>query len=164
MVLVGAYRCYGNCELVLLFFFFSSRRRHTRFDCDWSSDVCSSDLGAQIDRPERDALVIQLGPLLTVAGPAERAIYAVAPLVHAGSQRGSRRDGLERRPGWVLAERGAVEERPLRIGRVARDGRRVGRDERVEVEGRAARDREDLAAPGILSDDRALLIAERVLG
>src|SRR6266567_7098161 len=22
------------------FFFFSSRRRHTRFDCDWSSDVC----------------------------------------------------------------------------------------------------------------------------
>src|SRR2546427_3994813 len=28
----------------ILFFFFSSRRRHTRFDCDWSSDVCSSDL------------------------------------------------------------------------------------------------------------------------
>src|SRR5688572_32493590 len=25
-------------------FFFSSRRRHTRFDYDWSSDVCSSDL------------------------------------------------------------------------------------------------------------------------
>src|SRR2546430_17690669 len=25
-------------------FVFSSRRRHTRFDCDWSSDVCSSDL------------------------------------------------------------------------------------------------------------------------
>src|SRR2546430_4122305 len=24
-------------------FFFSSRRRHTIFDCDWSSDVCSSD-------------------------------------------------------------------------------------------------------------------------
>src|SRR5690606_40894990 len=26
-------------------FFFSSRRRHTRFSRDWSSDVCSSDLG-----------------------------------------------------------------------------------------------------------------------
>src|SRR5579862_4802344 len=26
------------------FFFFSSRRRHTRWNCDWSSDVCSSDL------------------------------------------------------------------------------------------------------------------------
>src|SRR2546430_5550929 len=31
---------------VPLIFFFSSRRRHTRFDCDWSSDVCSSDLAA----------------------------------------------------------------------------------------------------------------------
>src|SRR5207302_7331971 len=28
-----------------VFFFFSSRRRHTRFSRDWSSDVCSSDLG-----------------------------------------------------------------------------------------------------------------------
>src|SRR2546430_8965373 len=36
---------YGN-ELV--FFFFSSRRRHTIFDCDWSSDVCSSDLIVEI--------------------------------------------------------------------------------------------------------------------
>src|SRR5688500_20336151 len=27
------------------FFFFSSRRRHTRLQGDWSSDVCSSDLG-----------------------------------------------------------------------------------------------------------------------
>src|SRR5256886_13451334 len=39
-------------------FFFSSRRRHTRFDCDWSSDVCSSDLdllqpaAAQVDEVE----------------------------------------------------------------------------------------------------------------
>src|SRR2546430_1414619 len=29
--------------VAFLLFFFSSRRRHTRFDCDWSSDVCSSD-------------------------------------------------------------------------------------------------------------------------
>src|SRR6266566_6507400 len=28
-----------------MFFFFSSRRRHTRLQGDWSSDVCSSDLG-----------------------------------------------------------------------------------------------------------------------
>src|SRR2546426_10178897 len=28
-----------------IFFFFSSRRRHTRLQGDWSSDVCSSDLG-----------------------------------------------------------------------------------------------------------------------
>src|SRR5207245_5898982 len=31
-------------------FFFSSRRRHTRCYRDWSSDVCSSDLGAYLDR------------------------------------------------------------------------------------------------------------------
>src|SRR5205814_7548125 len=31
--------------VLLLFFFFSSRRRHTRCLSDWSSDVCSSDLG-----------------------------------------------------------------------------------------------------------------------
>src|SRR6266511_1646457 len=30
---------------IIFFFFFSSRRRHTRFSRDWSSDVCSSDLG-----------------------------------------------------------------------------------------------------------------------
>src|SRR5262245_63933366 len=29
-------------------FFFSSRRRHTRCLSDWSSDVCSSDLGAPL--------------------------------------------------------------------------------------------------------------------
>src|SRR5882762_10543695 len=33
------------------FFFFSSRRRHTRFKCDWSSDVCSSDLTRNPVRP-----------------------------------------------------------------------------------------------------------------
>src|SRR6266508_6081173 len=30
-----------------IFFFFSSRRRHTRWPRDWSSDVCSSDLGPE---------------------------------------------------------------------------------------------------------------------
>src|SRR5579859_55222 len=32
-------------------FFFSSSRRHTIFDCDWSSDVCSSDLLKKISSP-----------------------------------------------------------------------------------------------------------------
>src|SRR5690242_21427468 len=34
--------------LEFFFFFFSSRRRHTRLTCDWSSDVCSSDLLAVV--------------------------------------------------------------------------------------------------------------------
>src|SRR5437588_9601353 len=32
----------------VFFFFFSSRRRHTRSLCDWSSDVCSSDLDGAV--------------------------------------------------------------------------------------------------------------------
>src|SRR6266568_1213380 len=35
-------------ESIWFCFFFSSRRRHTRWNCDWSSDVCSSDLGFTI--------------------------------------------------------------------------------------------------------------------
>src|SRR5260370_3487220 len=38
-------------------FFFSSRRRHTRFKCDWSSDVCSSDLA-----PAQQALPVPPWP------------------------------------------------------------------------------------------------------
>src|SRR5256885_3391989 len=33
-----------ECHRLPLVFFFSSRRRHTRLQGDWSSDVCSSDL------------------------------------------------------------------------------------------------------------------------
>src|SRR5689334_24786036 len=38
--------CYFFILYLFFFFFFSSRRRHTRWNCDWSSDVCSSDLRA----------------------------------------------------------------------------------------------------------------------
>src|SRR2546430_1490729 len=38
-------------------FFFSSRRRHTIFDCDWSSDVCSSDLRT----PARSVIAVATG-------------------------------------------------------------------------------------------------------
>src|SRR2546430_7183002 len=48
---------------VEVLFFFSSRRRHTRFDCDWSSDVCSSDLRwdpilAALRDPDLDVLIL----------------------------------------------------------------------------------------------------------
>src|SRR2546430_12218073 len=63
-------------------FFFSSRRRHTRFDCDWSSDVCSSDLqpdlaeglplrevgrGAGDDRVEVERIALRFGQRLPAA-------------------------------------------------------------------------------------------------
>src|SRR5260370_14313450 len=44
------------------FFFFSSRRRHTRFKCDWSSDVCSSDLTAVEQRILGDSGTPKTGP------------------------------------------------------------------------------------------------------
>src|SRR5688500_19480137 len=37
-------------RLIVCLFFFSSRRRHTRLQGDWSSDVCSSDLALTFDR------------------------------------------------------------------------------------------------------------------
>src|SRR2546427_7661928 len=48
--------------MIAFLFFFSSRRRHTRFDCDWSSDVCSSDLGARFVAKARTRVgVVALG-------------------------------------------------------------------------------------------------------
>src|SRR5207237_5371508 len=56
MVTVVPISC-GCLVFCVSFFFFSSRRRHTIFKCDWSSDVCSSDLAAAdaVGRPARVA-------------------------------------------------------------------------------------------------------------
>src|SRR5256712_12276823 len=43
-------------------FFFSSRRRHTRSDRDWSSDVCSSDLAGAIFAPPNIGIIDLIGP------------------------------------------------------------------------------------------------------
>src|SRR5256886_7912370 len=75
------------------FFFFSSRRRHTRFDCDWSSDVCSSDLLRRRPpeladvAPEGDAV----GPV--VVQPPETAVD-LAGGVHEPAALAERRDLL----------------------------------------------------------------------
>src|SRR5690242_20750986 len=58
-----------------MIFFFSSRRRHTRLTCDWSSDVCSSDLAGGPAGPLRP------GPHLSqVAVRQERAALGLRPL------------------------------------------------------------------------------------
>src|SRR2546430_4751925 len=48
--------------ILCFFFFFSSRRRHTRFDCDWSSDVCSSDLARQERALKEAADILKISP------------------------------------------------------------------------------------------------------
>src|SRR5260221_8303371 len=54
-------KCQFLVGLLNHFFFFSSRRRHTRSLCDWSSDVCSSDLngGLESDRLTVGFLVVR---------------------------------------------------------------------------------------------------------
>src|SRR3712207_7256740 len=47
---------------VSVFFFFSSRRRHTRYWRDWSSDVCSSDLGGRQEPADVDAGQLRVPP------------------------------------------------------------------------------------------------------
>src|SRR2546427_3736715 len=79
---------------VFFFFFFSSRRRHTRFDCDWSSDVCSSDLAHAIHA----ASARTGGPFVTVNIAAvpdallEAEFFGVAPGAYTGADR-KPRDG-----------------------------------------------------------------------
>src|SRR5256886_7286543 len=55
--------------------FFSSRRRNTKLDCDWSSDVCSSDLGAANEgcQPRWTGYWPRPPPLIPAKGPAETA-------------------------------------------------------------------------------------------
>src|SRR5256885_3245032 len=67
-VMVNEYRV-----LVMVIFFFSSRRRHTRLQGDWSSDVCSSDLGIVHDQERR---VRRLK--VTHDRPDRRDVFAVA--------------------------------------------------------------------------------------
>src|SRR5690606_31259965 len=48
------------CRRARSAFFFSSRRRHTRFSRDWSSDVCSSDLGLVCAYPAETVAIYRL--------------------------------------------------------------------------------------------------------
>src|SRR5689334_5221561 len=45
-------------DTIAIIFFFSSRRRHTRWNCDWSSDVCSSDLALRHQLTPAPATVV----------------------------------------------------------------------------------------------------------
>src|SRR2546430_4016495 len=103
----GSTRCARN-EGDRSLFFFSSRRRHTRFDCDWSSDVCSSDLD----------LVVSVA--MADHAPLERVIeYLVAAVAPGGTlllQDVTTRRGIRNLPWNGIAWRS--EER--RVGKECR--------------------------------------------
>src|SRR6266480_5816600 len=53
----------------MFFFFFSSRRRHTILTCDWSSDVCSSDLAGNVGEVVEELLERSGPPDVVVVDP-----------------------------------------------------------------------------------------------
>src|SRR2546426_2976371 len=107
---VSAEAQYG-LVLRMIVFFFSSRRRHTRLQGDWSSDVCSSDLefGAheQHQRGLPPAAVRVLGerlPLVVVERTTERCLdlveVAAAQKLPGEMRSEERRVGKECRSRW----------------------------------------------------------------
>src|SRR5256886_9884986 len=94
-----------------LFFFFSSRRRHTRFDCDWSSDVCSSDL-ASVDVVISNCVINLSADKRRVLAEAFRVLkpggrFAVSDVVVRGALPAAVRRDMEL---WVGCVAGALEE------------------------------------------------------
>src|SRR5256885_10122782 len=96
-----------------IFFFFSSRRRHTRLQGDWSSDVCSSDLTIAHGVNQmaaalgwRERMQDQAGRLLSAlnAPPREATAggsFGPALDVIAGARSEERRGGKEGRSRWA---------------------------------------------------------------
>src|SRR5438132_6470771 len=64
--------------LVIGLIFFSSRRRHTRSLCDWSSDVCSSDLTRSQGGPRRSVPAGMPDTAVVPARPRLRRALSVA--------------------------------------------------------------------------------------
>src|SRR3989454_7191405 len=89
------------------FFFFSSRRRHTRLQGDWSSDVCSSDLilirtsenGFEIELIESKRYTFAINPTQALPSSSNPATPEVQRYLH--TQRSEeRRVGKECRSRW----------------------------------------------------------------
>src|SRR5689334_2250111 len=95
MMLVRVSVVFISIIYCLFFFFFSSRRRHTRWNCDWSSDVCSSDLewhvkpGDAIDSDqamvsvETDKAIVEVPA--PYAGKVERLFGGPGDKIHVGA-------------------------------------------------------------------------------
>src|SRR6266481_4419249 len=83
----------------MLLFFFSSRRRHTRWNCDWSSDVCSSDISNSGDpasflyggiTPGHNTVLFRT--LFSCSVPNALSFFSAIPPCRSGSERRQRKD------------------------------------------------------------------------
>src|SRR6266568_2783546 len=61
---------------MMFVFFFSSRRRHTIWNCDWSSDVCSSDLGEAPRHPLLAEIAVTVRAFDVPPEPLRRLVHA----------------------------------------------------------------------------------------
>src|SRR5690554_4916631 len=114
--------CFHLVGLSVCFFFFSSRRRHTRCGRDWSSDVCSSDLGAVVPLEVRtvEGALPDLPPALDG--------YRIALLsdLHVGlfTRESRLRTIVERvnqaAPDMVVIAGDLVDDEPRHVGKLAR--------------------------------------------
>src|SRR5438309_11934500 len=105
---------------VVIYFFFSRRRRHTRWNCDWSSDVCSSDL-----RLEESAVHPSSG-LYTARGLERRARELTADAVRRHAPLACLALGIrseERRVGKECMKMGGGHEKENRLSRSDRAAR-----------------------------------------
>src|SRR2546422_9897666 len=110
-------------------FFFSSRRRHTRCSRDWSSDVCSSDLGRTMWVGWLVYAVLALGMARATTAAGAWALFLGMGLVAGPTQGPGRAVGARLRRAGGQRGRGVGGERGAtgRAARGARAGRGAGR-------------------------------------
>src|SRR6266516_7745027 len=131
--------------LFCMFFFFSSRRRHTSSYGDWSSDVCSSDLG----RPARPAALAGAEPRADRRDP---------------SRAGRTRDGKPRIAGLAGASRHRPALPAWRRGRRAGARRGSDRPSGGQRQLRAARGPAGRGTAGVCAVRRGAWVALALLG
>src|SRR5215211_6313843 len=151
--------------IYIIFFFFSSRRRHTRSLCDWSSDVCSSDLAGGIARelehapyePRAVVAAVDLRPVGAAGGVG----LAAPDIGHADLAHGqAQRPLLNRRQRWQLVAR----EHLARVGLLAAvEAQGLGeRPRRLGARDRVAREQLDRLAAVRLGEAQAELARDRL--
>src|SRR6266480_5588261 len=115
---------YVTLGMRIVFFFLSSRRRHTRLTCDWSADVCSSDLfRGEGDRGLIAVMTVgdvELGPAgerrELARGRPGHAPHADADAVELGARHRHAARGLRQGPGQSMVEVGSEQEDRLEAG------------------------------------------------
>src|SRR6266480_7012460 len=131
---------------MFVLFFFSSRRRHTRLTCDWSSDVCSSDLIARVP----DETVKAVGLEAVIRLQRDKDAKAVAELKDGGDADESA-DGGDDQPqvaDSVAVDRPTVEAIEMRWQPGEHDGDDNQRNENPAARGIFAPADSETAAAG----------------